>query len=76
MGLVGEGHQEHQGGWLSLTSRHQPARLWGRRERQSPCSSSLGECYYLTWPAKEETEDGIRGDYQFPRGLTRAGGVD
>lgn len=44
------------------------------RQSLRPCS--LEEYYYLTWDGKGKNENDIRGDWQFPRGLTQAGGVD
>lgn len=76
--LMGEGGRgsNRLAGHLS-EARHQPASLQARRKmRQSLRPCSLEEYYYLTWDGKGKNENDIRGDWQFPRGLTQAGGVD
>lgn len=75
---MGEGERgsNRLAGHLS-EARHQPASLQARRKmRQSLRPCSLEEYYYLTWDGKGKNENDIRGDWQFPRGLTQAGGVD
>ena len=75
MGEEGRG-SNRLAGHLS-EARHQPASLQARRKmRQSLRPCPLEEYYYLTWDGKGKNEKDIRGDRQFPRGLTQAGGVD